>query len=73
MLRSYQDGHRLMAVCTHVDYYSATPLGNQPVRTLTQYPTQSYYPDTDLTSPCPILLVLNARLGSKEYDIKKGG
>ena len=26
-----------------------------------------HYPDTELTSPCPILLMLNARLGSAKY------
>ena len=33
-----------------------------------QYPTQSHYPDTELASPCPILLMLSARLGSDKYQ-----
>ena len=32
--------------------------------THTWYPTQSYYPDTEVTSSCLILLLLSARLGS---------
>ena len=43
--------------------YSAALLGNQNVGTMTWYPHQSHYPDTDLTSSCPILM-LSARLGS---------
>ena len=43
---------------------SAAPLGNQAAGIITQYPPHSHYPDTDLTSPCPILIMLSARLGS---------
>ena len=31
---------------------------------MTCYPTQSHYPDTEPTSPRPILIMLSARLGS---------
>ena len=37
--------------------YSAAPLENQAASTLTWYSTQSQYPDTELTSACPILLM----------------
>ena len=32
-----------------------------------QYPAQSHYPDTDLTSPCHILMMSNASLGSDKH------
>ena len=47
--------------------YSAAPLGNYATGTLTQYPTQSHYPDTELTSPCPIPLMQSAGLGNDKY------
>ena len=34
---------------------------------MTCYPTQVHYPDTERTSPGPILIMLNARLGSAKY------
>ena len=54
--------------------YSAAPLGNQTTRTMTHYPipshpTQSHYPDTVRTSPCPILVMPSARLGSDMYTL----
>ena len=47
---------------------SAAPLGNQATSTMTSYPIQSHYPDTELISPCPILLMPSARLGSDKYQ-----
>ena len=38
---------------------------------MTQYPTQSHYLDTELTTPCPILLMSSARLGSDKYNFYK--
>ena len=35
-------------------FYSVAPLGNQATGTITQYSTQSWYPASELTSPCPI-------------------
>ena len=32
-------------------------LGNQAASTMTQFPTQSYYSDTEPTSPYPILIM----------------
>ena len=43
------------------DLHSAAPLGNQAGRTMTWYPTQSHYSDTEPTSSCPILIMLNAK------------
>ena len=48
--------------------YSAAPLGNQAASTMVQYPTQLHYPDTELTSPRPILLLPGTRLGSDKYQ-----
>ena len=44
-------------------WYSAAPLENQAAVTMTRHPIQSHYPDTVLTSPCPILVTQSARLG----------
>ena len=55
-------GYRLAMVHTHGDFISAAPLGNQATSTMSCYPTQSHCPDTDLTSPYPILIMLNTRL-----------
>ena len=46
-------------------------LYSQAAGTMTWYPTQSHYPDTELTSPCCILLVLHARLGSDKCHFNK--
>ena len=37
---------------------------------MTQYPTQSHYPDTEVTNPFPILLMPSARLGSDKYQFE---
>ena len=42
--------------------YNVTPLGNQAASTMTQYPTQLYYSDKELTSPCPWLIAPSAKL-----------
>ena len=38
---------------------------------LPRYPTQSHYPDTELTSYCLILIMPKARIGSNEYKLCK--
>ena len=48
--------------------YSTVPLGDLDVSTMTWYSTQSHNPDTEPTSPCPILIVPSARLGSDKYN-----
>ena len=45
-------------------FYSASPLGDQVTSTMTWYPTQSHYPDTDPIRPGPILIMPNAWLRS---------
>ena len=52
-------------------FYSLAPLGNQAEGTMIQFPTQPHYPDTELTSPCPILLLLSTKLGSDKYQVYK--
>ena len=49
--------------------YSAAALRDQPSDTMNQFPTQSYFPNTELTSPCFILLMPSARLGSVTYEV----
>ena len=46
--------------------YSAASLEHQAASTMTCYPTQSNYPDTELTSSCHILIMPNPRLGSEK-------
>ena len=47
------------------------PGGNHATGTMTWYLTQSHYPDTEPTSPCPILLIPSARLRSDKYQFDK--
>ena len=49
--------------------YGAAPLGDQAVSTITWYPIQSQYPDTEPTSPCPILVKPDAWLRSNKYKL----
>ena len=54
-------------ICDNVQYhvtYSASRLWCQTTSTMTAYPTQPHYPDTELTSTCPILMMLSTWLGS---------
>ena len=46
--------------------YSAAPLGNQAASTMTRYPTQTYSPDTEPTSPLLILIIPDTWLGSNK-------
>ena len=36
-----------------------------------RYPTQSHYPDSELTRPCHFLLILSTRLGNVKYRFYK--
>ena len=47
--------------------YNAAPLEDQSTSTMVWYPTQSHYPDTEPTSPCPILIMWGTRLGNDKY------
>ena len=69
-LRSYQDGCWLLTVHSWW-LYSDAPLGNQGSGIMSQYITQSHYLNTEISSPCPILLMLSTRLGSKKDQFYK--
>ena len=49
--------------------YSTATVGHQAAGTTTCYPPQSHYPDTEPMSPCPILIMLSAGLGSGKYQL----
>ena len=49
-------------------HYSAAPLGDQAVSNTTWYSTQSHYPDTKSTYPCPILIMASDWLWSDQYQ-----
>ena len=51
--------------------YSAAPLRNQAAITMAQFPTESHYPVTEPTSPCPILIMPSTKLGSNKYQLYK--
>ena len=67
-LGSYQDNYRLVTVLTRGDFIMLPPLANQITGTITQYPSQSHYRDTELTSPSPILLMPSTQLGSNKHQ-----
>ena len=48
--------------------YSAVPLGRPAVSTMTCYSTQSHYPETNPTSPYPILIMPSAWLEINKYN-----
>ena len=43
--------------------------GNQDAGAMTQYPTQSHYPDTELTSPCSTLVIPRIKLHSDKHQL----
>ena len=45
--------------------YSAAPLGDEAIGTMTQVPNQLHYPDTEPTSPWPIEIMLSVCLARK--------
>ena len=51
--------------------FSAVPLGYKAASTEHWYHTQSHYPDTEPTSPCPIRVIPNSRLGGGLYKWSK--
>ena len=48
--------------------YSASPLGDSLASSMTWYPTQSHFADTEPTSPCPIQIMLSAWLGRAQVS-----
>ena len=51
--------------------HSAAPLGNQAVSTHDLISHWSYYPNTEPTSPCSILIIARTWLGSGKYQFCK--
>ena len=66
-LRSNQNGYRLVIVHTHSDIIVLPPLEARLLTPTLPFPTLSYIPDTELISPCPILVMLSTRLGTINY------
>ena len=50
------------------DWEQCALMDIQVISTMTRYPIQSHYPDTELSSSFPILLILSAGLGSDKYQ-----
>ena len=46
--------------------YNAVPLGDLAMSTMTWYPPQSHYPDTESTSSCHSLIMLSEHLATKQ-------
>ena len=51
--------------------YCAASLRDQAISTMTWHPTQSHYPDTEPSSPCHILIMRSAWLGSDKFKFVK--
>ena len=58
-------------MCIHGDFKVLSPLGDQTIDNMTQFPTQLHYPDSELMIPFPILAMLSARLGNDKYKFGK--
>ena len=69
-LRSYQDWCRFVIAYSWLPY-SAAPLGDQVVSTMTWYPTKSHYSDTEPTNPYPNLIMSSTWLGSDKWQFDR--
>ena len=67
---TYQDGYQLVTVSAHGDFIV---LPHWETRLLASRPdiSQSYYPDTVLTTPCPILVIPNTSLSPDKHSFCK--
>ena len=63
--------HQLVLLHTHGDFINAAPLGDQATGTMTRLPIQWHYSDTELSSPCFILVMSSIKLGSEKYQFCK--
>ena len=55
--------------CDNAQWLNGTaPMRIQATSAITWYPTQPHYLDTELTSPCPILIMLSSWLESDQYQ-----
>ena len=69
-------GHIRMGIdltqCTRMVTFIGLPhLGDQATHTMTWYPTESLYHNTETISPCLILIIPNASLGSGKHQFFK--
>ena len=64
--------HSLIHSFTHsvTQSISVVSLDNQATSNMTSFPTQSHYPDIELTSPCHVLGMLNTRLASNKCQFQ---
>ena len=53
----YQGGHPLVTLHSHCDFIVLPQWESQVVGTMAEFPTQSLYPDTELTSPFPVVVI----------------
>ena len=60
------DGYQLVSACSWW-LYSAASLEFQTTGTMACYLTQSHYPNTEATSPCPMLIMPSTWLGNDKY------
>ena len=71
-LGSYQDFFRLVTMYTHIDWIVLPHWEtNQVASTMIWYPTQSQYPDTELSSPFSNLVMSSIRLGGDMHNFCK--
>ena len=56
-------------IWTHCDFIALPHWENQVACTMTCFPTQSYYPDTEMMSDFPIRI--SVRVGSDKYQFDK--
>ena len=70
IIRSYQGRYRLITEHTHSNFIVLPCwLFRLSVLWSNILPTQSHYPDTELTSPCPIPLMPSASLGNNKVQL----
>ena len=68
ILATFKGGYRLVTVHIHGDLIVLPHwLGDQVVSNKTGFSTQSHNPDSELTSPCTILVILSVMFGTDKY------
>ena len=64
-------GHITMVTTMWQFTFSAARLRHHATGIMTQYRTQSHYPDSEHTSSFPVILIPSASLGSNKYQFDK--
>ena len=70
-LGSYQGSYWFVTVCTYFEFIVLYLWEIRWSVSWFWYPTHSHYPDTELTSPSLVLVMLGAKLGSDNYQFCK--